>query len=155
MGQGSRAQEAVHTSLHWQGRKGTRLVAETMGQLQGRESSPQRARSSLQARYELSTDDVIARWLMLLTERVYLLCHILRLVIQPEDSRHQAIQKVNLDVKKLDEITMEALSTFFTDKENPNNENKRPYLRDIFKVAKQEERFKRGEIGGCTLIPCH
>jgi len=89
---------------------------------------------------------VIARWLILSTERVYLLCHILRLVIQPEDSRHQAIQKVNLDVKKLDEITMEALSTFFTDKENPNNEKKRPYLRDIFKVAKQEERFKRGEI---------
>lgn len=48
---------------------------------------------------------------------------------------------------------MEALSTFFTDKENPNNEKKRPYLRDIFKVAKQEERFERGEIGMLQQSP--
>ncbi|KXJ97448.1 hypothetical protein Micbo1qcDRAFT_7936 [Microdochium bolleyi] len=85
-------------------------------------------------------------------ERVYLLCHILRLVIQPLESQHPAIRKVNLDVRKLDEITMEALSTFFTDKENPNNEKKRPYLRDIFKVARQEERFGRGEIDPSACV---
>ena len=81
------------------------------------------------------------------TERVHLLNHILRMIVEPSKTQHPDIQKLNLNVRKLEEITTEALSAFFTDKENPANGKKRPYLNEIFKVAKQEERFKNGEIG--------
>jgi hypothetical protein len=79
-------------------------------------------------------------------ERVYLLNHILKLVVEPKHE-HPDVQKLNLNVKKLEEITMEALSGFFADKENPANFRKKPYLTEIFRVAKQQERFKNDEIG--------
>ncbi|CAM1502993.1 Fc.00g077690.m01.CDS01 [Cosmosporella sp. VM-42] len=85
-------------------------------------------------------------------ERVHLLNHILRMIVEPNKTQHPDIQKLNLNVKKLEELTTEALSAFFTDKENPANAKKRPYLNEIFKVAKQEERFKNGEIDGTTEI---
>lgn len=67
--------------------------------------------------------------------------------MEPNSRQHPDIQKLNLNVKKLEEITIEALSGFFADKENPANARKRPYLNEIFKVAKQEERYKNDEIG--------
>jgi hypothetical protein len=48
-------------------------------------------------------------------------------------------------VKKLDETTNEALSSFFMD--NEANAKKKPFLTEIFKVARLEERYKNGEIG--------
>lgn len=48
-------------------------------------------------------------------------------------------------MKKLEETTVEALSSFFMD--NEANAKKRPFLNEIFKVARQEERYKNGEIG--------
>lgn len=69
------------------------------------------------------------------------------MIVESNKTQHADIQKLNLNVKKLEEITIEALSGFFADKENPANSRKRPYLNEIFKVAKQEERFKNGEIG--------
>ncbi|KAF4472314.1 hypothetical protein FALBO_786 [Fusarium albosuccineum] len=85
-------------------------------------------------------------------ERVHLLNHILRMIVEPNNKQHPDIQKLNLNVKKLEEITIEALSGFFADKENPANARKRPYLNEIFKVAKQEERFKKEEIDGHTEV---
>ncbi|KAM5345374.1 hypothetical protein ACJ41O_011236 [Fusarium nematophilum] len=85
-------------------------------------------------------------------ERVHLLNHILRMIVEPNKNQHPDIQKLNLNVKKLEEITIEALSGFFADKENPANARKRPYLNEIFKVAKQEERFKDGSIDGTTEV---
>lgn len=78
-------------------------------------------------------------------ERVHLLAHILRLVVEPNGKQHNDIQKLGLNVKKLEETTYEALSSFFMD--NETNAKKRPYLNEIFKMARQEERFKNGEIG--------
>ena len=78
-------------------------------------------------------------------ERVHLLAHILRLVIEPNGRQHADVQKLGLNVKKLEEATSEALSSFFMD--NETNAKKKPYLTEIFKVARQEERFKNGEIG--------
>lgn len=54
---------------------------------------------------------------------------------------------MNLDVSKLSDITMDALSTWFADKENPANAAKQPLLKELFKLAKAEERYKAGEIG--------
>ncbi|CZR41094.1 uncharacterized protein FPRO_10683 [Fusarium proliferatum ET1] len=85
-------------------------------------------------------------------ERVHLLNHILRMIVEPNKTQHPDIQKLNLNVKKLEEITIEALSGFFADKDNPANAKKRPFLNEIFKVAKQQERFKDGMIDGTTEV---
>lgn len=42
---------------------------------------------------------------------------------------------------------MEAMGGFFNDRANPNQAKKKPFLKEIFKVAKVEEQYKRGEIG--------
>ncbi|KAG5922871.1 hypothetical protein E4U42_005184 [Claviceps africana] len=83
-------------------------------------------------------------------ERVHLLAHILRLVVKPHSEQHPGLQKNFLNVKKLEETTYEALSSFFLD--NETNAKKRPYLTEIFKMARQEERFQAGEIDGSTDV---
>ncbi|KAL7626399.1 hypothetical protein AAE478_003171 [Parahypoxylon ruwenzoriense] len=89
---------------------------------------------------------------LLKRERVYLLNHILRMIVEPNQKQHPSVQKLSLTVSKLEEITNEALSAFFTDKDNPSNMNKRPYLKEIFKVARMEERYKDGQIDGSTVV---
>lgn len=86
-----------------------------------------------------------------LIERVHLLNHILRMIVEPNAKQHPDITKLNLNVTNLEEVTMDALSAFFSDKENSNNSKKKPYLKEIFKVAKFEERYKNGEIGKGTM----
>ncbi len=46
---------------------------------------------------------------------------------------------------------MEAMSPWFSDKEHPGNERKRPFLKEIFKILKAYERFRNGEIGRPAL----
>lgn len=83
-------------------------------------------------------------------ERVHLLNHILSIIVEPIHKQHPDIQKLQLNVAKLEEATNEALSTFFMDKDNQGNAKKKPYLKEIFKVAKAQERFKNGEVGTCS-----
>lgn len=52
-----------------------------------------------------------------------------------------------MSVHKLEYVTYEALSSWFKDPENPENIFRRPLIRELFKVAKYEERYKNGEIG--------
>ncbi|KAK1994094.1 hypothetical protein LX36DRAFT_683880 [Colletotrichum falcatum] len=85
-------------------------------------------------------------------ERVHLLCHILRMIVEPPEKQHPAIRKMNLNVQKLEDATTEAMSAFFSDKENKLNAKKKPYLDEIFKVAKAEERYKNGEIDADTQV---
>ncbi|KAI0146011.1 hypothetical protein F4776DRAFT_660882 [Hypoxylon sp. NC0597] len=85
-------------------------------------------------------------------ERVYLLNHILRMIVEPNHKQHPTVQKLFLNVSKLEEVTNEALSSFFADKDNPSNMAKRPYLKEIFKVAHLEERYKDGQIDGSTVV---
>ncbi|OAA54101.1 hypothetical protein SPI_09035 [Niveomyces insectorum RCEF 264] len=85
-------------------------------------------------------------------ERVHLLKHILRMIVVPSAEQHPSIQKLHLNVAKLEEATYEVLSGFFTDKDAPNNARKRPYLAEIFLLAKNEERFRNGEIDGSTNV---
>ncbi|KAL1894697.1 hypothetical protein Sste5346_005670 [Sporothrix stenoceras] len=85
-------------------------------------------------------------------ERVHLLKHILRMIVLPNAEQHPDIQKLNLNVAKLEEATTEVLSSFFTDKDAPNNIKKKPYLKEIFLLAKYEERFRNGEIDGTTNV---
>lgn len=78
-------------------------------------------------------------------ERVHLLNHILNLITEPPEKQHPNIHKLGLSVRKLEECTFEALSGFFS--ESPTNASKKTFLNEIFKVAKQQERYKNGEIG--------
>ncbi|RDW78471.1 hypothetical protein BP5796_06323 [Coleophoma crateriformis] len=80
---------------------------------------------------------------LLKAERINLLIHILVMIIE---NKCEAVQKANLSVKKLEEVTMEAMSNWFNDTDHPANSKKRPFLREIFKVARLQERWKRGEL---------
>ncbi|EEY22617.1 conserved hypothetical protein [Verticillium alfalfae VaMs.102] len=72
--------------------------------------------------------------------------------LEPNEKQHPSIQKMNLTVEKLKEATEEALSMFFSAKENQKNAKKKPYLDEIFKVALSEQRFKHGEIDADTQV---
>lgn len=69
------------------------------------------------------------------------------MIVEPNASQHPDIQKLGINVAKLEEVTMESLSSFFNDTAGKNNSKKKPYLKEIFKVAKHEEQYRRGEIG--------
>lgn len=69
------------------------------------------------------------------------------MIVEPNEKQHPSIRKMKLDVQKLKEATDEALSSFFSGKENEKNARKKPYLDEIFKIALQEQRYKHGEIG--------
>jgi len=47
---------------------------------------------------------------------------------------------------------MESLTGFFNDNGKNGNAKKKPYLKEIFKVAKTEEQYKRGEIDAGTEV---
>jgi len=82
-----------------------------------------------------------------ISERIRLLVHIIRMIVQPRDNQCPTVQKLGLNVRKLEEVTMEAMSNWFNDKEHPENAQKKPYLKEIFKIARGEERYKDGQIG--------
>lgn len=69
------------------------------------------------------------------------------MIVEPSNVQHADIKKLQLTVTKLEEVTWEALSGWFADSNNPANHQKKTYLEEIFKVAKQEERFRDGMIG--------
>ncbi|KAI8628634.1 hypothetical protein F5Y19DRAFT_476181 [Xylariaceae sp. FL1651] len=86
------------------------------------------------------------------SERLHLLCHILRMIVEPPHKQHQAVRKAGLNVKKLEDVTYEALSPWFSDNESPSNLKKKPMLKEVFKVARQEEQFKDGGIDALTEV---
>jgi hypothetical protein len=69
------------------------------------------------------------------------------MLVEPQHSQHHAVRKVNLNLETLEAVTFEALSTWFSDKATPSNMNKKAILKEIFKVARQEERFRDNQIG--------
>ncbi|KAJ4409682.1 hypothetical protein N0V82_009439 [Gnomoniopsis sp. IMI 355080] len=85
-------------------------------------------------------------------ERIWLLNHILALITTPNRLQHRDLQKLNINVAKLEDATWDALSGFFADIETPNNMKKKPYLKEIFRVAKYQERYKNGEIDADTEV---
>lgn len=73
--------------------------------------------------------------------------------MEPANKQCPAVHKLGLNVRKLEEVTMEALSNWFNDKDHPDNAQKKVYLKEIFKVAKAQERYKDGAIGkSCFFI---
>ncbi|KAI9645822.1 hypothetical protein NHQ30_005257 [Ciborinia camelliae] len=89
---------------------------------------------------------------LLKPERIRLLVHILKMIVEPHHKQCPAVQKLGLNVKKLEEVTMEVMSNWFTEKDHPENSAKKPFLKEIFKVARKEEQYKNGEITSDTYI---
>ncbi|KAK3903206.1 hypothetical protein C8A05DRAFT_14822, partial [Staphylotrichum tortipilum] len=86
-------------------------------------------------------------------ERIEVLKQILNLVINPE-IRPPSMQKLEgLCMEKLETAAMVSLSAFFEDPTKPCNARKRPIVKELFRVARMEELFRRGEIHASTLIP--
>ncbi|KAK4218018.1 hypothetical protein QBC37DRAFT_26932 [Rhypophila decipiens] len=81
-------------------------------------------------------------------ERIPLCAHILRLVVEPNENQHKDIRQHNLTVAKLEKVARDALKPFLD--ESSTNEAKLLFLKEALKVAKMEEQYKRGEIGGST-----
>lgn len=69
------------------------------------------------------------------------------MIIEPPERQHPSIRRWNLDVKMLEAKTMEAMKIWLNDSEHPANASKKVLLKELFKVAKAEERYKSGEIG--------
>ena len=70
------------------------------------------------------------------------------MIVEPARTQHPDIQRLGLDITKLEEATMESLSSFFSDaKDTRDAKNKGAWLKEIFKVARWEESYRRGEIG--------
>lgn len=74
------------------------------------------------------------------------------MIIEPYKKQCPIVQKLRLNVAKLEEVTMEAMSAWFNDDDHPDNLLKKPILKEIFKVAKAQERYKNGEIGNCCML---
>jgi hypothetical protein len=65
----------------------------------------------------------------------------------PREKQCATVQKLGLNIRKLEEATMVSISNWFNDKEHPENAAKQVFLEEIFNVAKAEERYNNGEIG--------
>lgn len=74
------------------------------------------------------------------------------MVVQPARLQHPACQKLGLNVKKLEEATMEVMGPWFNDTNHPENASKRQFFKEIFKVARAHERFLNDEIGKSDIL---
>lgn len=83
-------------------------------------------------------------------ERVHLLIHILRLAVEPAKRQLPDLQKLNINVKKIEDATWEALSGWLAESEA--NSSKKPWISDIFRVARMEERYRDGMLDGSAAV---
>ncbi|KJK73680.1 hypothetical protein H634G_11052 [Metarhizium anisopliae BRIP 53293] len=83
-------------------------------------------------------------------ERINLLAHILRLLVEPSAKQHVAIRGLGLDVQRLEDITSSKLRDFL--EKHDTNARKRQCLAQLFELAQQEARFRNGDIGADTEV---
>lgn len=79
------------------------------------------------------------------SERLILLPHILIQIVDPCNNT----QFNCIDATKLQQISLDSISNESTDKDK--HESWRRFVHEIFRVAKQQERYKKGEIGEVNL----
>lgn len=67
--------------------------------------------------------------------------------------RPPSVQRLGeITVAKLEAAAMESLFSFFSDTSKPKNGKKKPILKELFRVAKLEEKYLRGEIGWLLIV---
>lgn len=71
--------------------------------------------------------------------------HILNVIIDQNMDKTSYLKTIT--IKKLEEVTQEAMASWFNDKDKPKNAEKKVFLSDIVRVARMEERYRKGEIG--------
>lgn len=74
------------------------------------------------------------------TELIILLIHIMGIIVNQDP--HSQATFLSLDVAKLEEATREAMASWFADKKNPKNAEKRGFLTQLFRVLYMEERYR-------------
>ncbi|KAK0669286.1 hypothetical protein QBC41DRAFT_320285 [Cercophora samala] len=84
------------------------------------------------------------------TPRIFLLIHLIRLITEPHHRQHPEIQGINLDIGRLEAITMQTISTWF--QEERRHAAKKPILEEVFHVAKAEASLKAGNIDDQSII---
>jgi hypothetical protein len=70
------------------------------------------------------------------------------MIVEPRERQCPSVQKLELNIETLRRVTEEAMKNWF--KESPDNAAKEVHLKEIFKVARLEERFRNGEVGKLT-----
>jgi hypothetical protein len=73
------------------------------------------------------------------------------MIVDPEKQPPE-IQQLGVNVAKIEAVAMEALAPFFEDGNKPRNANKRSILKELFRVARAEERYRRKEIGRFSFL---
>ena len=71
------------------------------------------------------------------------------MIIEPRNSQCSAVQRLGLNVEKLEQVTSESTKNWFN--KNPDNAAKKIYPKEIFRVAKLEERYLNSEVGKLAL----
>jgi hypothetical protein len=79
--------------------------------------------------------------------RVLLIVHMLKMIVGPRSQQCESVQKQELTVEKLKEVTMESMANWFNDRTNATREDKKNILKEVFKVAEIEERYVNGGVG--------
>jgi hypothetical protein len=69
------------------------------------------------------------------------------MAIEPRQKQPSTAQKVGLNVERLEEVTLEVMSNSCNDTDRPENDSTKLFLKETFKVAKLEERYKSGQVG--------
>jgi hypothetical protein len=75
------------------------------------------------------------------------------MVARPKEKQPEAVRNSDLDIQKLENVAMESLDSWFGDEEHPENILKKVILKEIFEVAKAEERFQKDERSSSAEIP--
>lgn len=74
------------------------------------------------------------------------------MIVKPNREQPECIRHLHINVKKLEEVTNEKMNEWFNEPAHPRNKDKRKYLKEIFKIARQEERYLDGAIGkSCSV----
>ncbi|KAJ4288324.1 hypothetical protein N0V88_007362 [Collariella sp. IMI 366227] len=76
----------------------------------------------------------------------------MKMIVKPAEKQHPDIQGLGINVAKLETVAMESLSAWFDDHNKPRNAKKRPILKELFRVAKMQEKFMRDEIDPSTPV---
>jgi hypothetical protein len=61
------------------------------------------------------------------------------MVIEPHDKQHPTVKKLGLNVKRLEEVTMEAMANWFNDRERPDNASKKHSLKRSSRLRKRRK----------------
>lgn len=88
---------------------------------------------------------------LLKRERIVLFTHILDMIIDPHHYGRTAYPYVmNLNIAQLEKCTWDSLADFFA--ANEKNKEKQIHMTELFRIARLEERYRRGELDPDTVV---